>query len=147
MTYIIYTSKDRNDETGTTTISSGHSDATEYTIDFAPRVLERSLENRTITNQALDGSIQQTHLSHSMIWNVETGFVTLGDSTWDIWQEFLHSVRGGEVFQWHPYNASTASPNGAYNVVLNNVNWSVNRAADFIDKFSFGFQIRANENL
>lgn len=146
MAFITYTAIDRNDGAGVSQLVSGHSESTEYSINFSWINCDKSPSPVIEHSRSLDGTTVTTAYSYDDRYSITTEIVTYNTASYKSWMEFFHSVRNGETFIFHPYNNSTDSPNQGFSVILENGSWSESRI-DMLNKFRFSFTVIANANL
>lgn len=86
---------------------SGHTATTDYTLDLAPRSVQKQTRNHRERTVALDQVSVETNLAAiATYWSVDAGSMSSADA--DQWEEFFASVAGGESFQFDPYGLGSA---------------------------------------
>lgn len=110
----------------------------QYSIDFAPRALDRSAKIERKRSTALGGASETLFTRNDIFWNVDYGKINA--AAMPQWREFLASVAGGESFMFDPYG-SIAVPNAPVSVEWDNDSYSEERVGSS-GLFAISFRVR-----
>lgn len=135
MTAVTYTAK--------RSITSGHVEDTEYTIDLRCNDIVPGKDVGKSESRAMDGSTETVAWRNLQTWNIVTAAV-VGDEH-DLVLEFLESVLFGETFTFDEFGSASSADN-PITVVIDGV-YRRQRAVrqgggGQDDYFRFNFQIR-----
>lgn len=110
----------------------------QYSIEFAPRALDRSAKIERQRRTALGGASETLFTRNDIFWNVE--YAKISAAAMPQWREFLASVAGGESFTFDP-NGSLAVPSAPVSVEWDNDSYTEERVGRS-GLFAIGFKVR-----
>ena len=111
--------------TATRNISSGHSASTEYQLECEMVQLDPSIQAQKQRNQSQGGNAEV------ILHRIDTGYSFkssyIEDTDKAVWDEFLHSVAGGESFVFDAFGTIASADNEETVVMIGSPTW--NRAS------------------
>ena len=116
--------------TATQKIISGHSSGVQYSMEVKARALDNTLSYVRNTQESLGGAVQTLFHREVERWSLTIGSFarTGGEGTMEQVNEFLASVRAGEIFQFDAYG-TIATPDNVQSVVLETAQVAPQRVA------------------
>lgn len=101
-------------------LASGHSASTSYDLDLLASVPVATLNPINRQAVAIDGTPETLLLRIERTWSFSTDHFTRSGSpsTYDLVQEWLASVMGGETFTFDPYRVPGGSAVSPVSVIL-----------------------------